>query len=135
MEHELTINGTTLFDSLQVSGRSIKTGKITLIAGQKYDIVVEYRSTGSNSTCMLEWESASHPRQVVPFTQLYADPISTTGLVTAYKDKTRKGFSAGLKIGSYTTAQLNELGIQQNEISSFKIMEGFKAIAYSNDSF
>jgi hypothetical protein len=131
----LTINGTTLFDSLQVTGRSIKTGKITLIAGQKYDIVVEYRSIGSNRTCMLEWESASHPRQVVPFTQLYAVPVSTTGLVTAYKDKSKKGFSASLKIGSYTTAQLNELGIQKNEISSLKLMEGFKAIAYSADSF
>lgn len=131
----LTINGTTLFDSLQVTGRSTKVGKITLGAGQKYDIVVEYRSTGTNRTCMLEWESASHPRQVVPFTQLYSDPVSTTGVVTVYKDKTKKGFSAGLKIGSYTSAQLSALGIQQNEISSIKLMEGFKAIAYSNDSF
>ncbi len=131
----LTINGTTLFDALQSTGLSTKTGKITLTAGEKYDIVVEYSSAGSNRTCMLEWESLSHPRQVVPFTQLYAEPISTTGLVTVYKDKSKTGFSAGLKIGSYTTAQLNELGIQKNEISSIKVMEGFKAIAYANDNF
>jgi len=131
----LTINGTILFDSLQATGRSTNVGKITLVAGQKYDVVVEYRSAGSNRDCMLEWESASHPRQVVPFTQLYSDPLSTTGVVTVYKDKSKKGFSAGLKIGSYTTAQLNETGIQQNEISSIKLMDGFKAIAYSNDNF
>lgn len=131
----LTIDGTVLFDSLQATGSTTKVGKITLVAGQKHDIVVEYRSTGSKPGCMLEWESASHPRQVVPFTQLYSGPLSTTGVVTVYKDKDRKGFSAGLKIGSYTTAQLIEKGILQDEISSIKLMEGFKAIAYSNDNF
>lgn len=132
---KLTINGTTLFDSMQETGISTKTGKITLAAGEKYDIVVEYRSTGTNRTCMLEWESVSQLRQVVPFTQFYASPLSTAGVVTVYTDKGNSGFSAGLKIGSYTTARLNELGIQQNEISSVKLMEGFKAIAYLNDNF
>jgi len=131
----LTINGNILFDSLQINGNGVRIGKITLTAGEKYDIKIEYRETTGNASCLLEWESLTQVRQTVPFTQLYANPISTTGLVTVYKDNAKKGFSAGMCIGTYTSAQLTALGIANNDISSIKITEGFKAILYSADNF
>lgn len=131
----LTVNGTVLFDSLQLTGNKAKSGKISLTAGEKYDIQLEYRDVTGSALCALEWESTTQIRQTIPFTQLYAEPISTTGLVTLYKDKAKKGFSAGTKLGSYTATQLAELGIPREEISSIKITEGFKAIMYSADNF
>jgi len=131
----LIINGTPVFESLNASGFSTRSGKITLEAGIKYDITIEYREETGNASCLLEWESLSQLRQIVPFTQLYSQPLPTTGVVTVFKENARKGFSAGVGIGSYTTSRLNELGILNNEISSIKLMEGFKAIAYSNDNF
>jgi len=131
----LIIDGIPVFDSLNISGISTKTGKITLEAGKKYDITLEYREETGNASCLFEWESLSQLRQIIPFTQFYSQPVSTKGIVTIYKENGRKGFSAGLGIGSYTTTRLNELGIQKNEISSISLMEGFKAIAYSNDNF
>ena len=132
---KLMVNGVDLFDSLQVNGFGSRSGKITLTAGEKYDIQIIYREETGNASCALEWESLTQVRQTIPFTQLYSNPISTTGLVTVYKDNYKKGFSAGMRIGTYTAAQLNELGIAKNEISSIKVMEGFKAILYSADNF
>jgi hypothetical protein len=132
---KLTINGQTLTDALNATGYDVRSGKITLTAGEKYDIIVEYKEQTGNATCILEWESATQIRQVVPFTQLYSTPLSTTGLVTAYKENNLSGFSAGMRIGNYNSAQLAALGMGPDEISSIKVMEGFQAILYSGDNF
>lgn len=132
---KLTINGVVLFDSFSATGLSEKSGTIQLQAGEKYDITLEYREQTGNASCMFEWESNSQVRQIVPFTQLYGQPVSTSGVVTVFKENNYTGFSAGLGIGNYTGTQLNELGIRKSEISSVKLMEGFKAIVYSEDNF
>lgn len=132
---KLTINGKVLIDSLSANDLSLKHDTITLKAGEKFDIAIEYRKETGNASCLLEWESASQLRQIVPHTQLFAQPVSATGVVTVYKESDMKGFSAGLGIGTFTTSQLNDLGIQKNDISSLKLMEGFKAIVYSADNF
>ncbi len=132
---KLTVNGAVLFDANDAENTTTKSGNITLQAGEKYDIKIDYKEGASNSMCLLEWESESQLRQIVPYTQLYAQPIPTTGLVTIYPDTNMTGFSAGLKIGEYNSDQLVELGISSNEISSLKLMEGFKAILYSEDEF
>ena len=43
---------------------------------KKYKIRIEYFEGTGNANCVLEWSSASQPRQVVPQSQLYstADP-------------------------------------------------------------
>lgn len=149
---KLTVNDSVLFDALNLPlpvlsmtgssdslttlADSLQNGHLKLIAGQKYNIVLEYSSDGNTTpSCMLNWESTTQIKQVVPFTQLYAEPIPTTGLVSLYRDKDRKGFSAGLKLGSYTLGQLRELGIDSMTVSSVNLMEGFKMKAYSGDHF
>lgn len=131
----LVVNGITLIDSLQSSNSGVRSGKIALIAGEKYDIIIEYRKETGSANCLLEWESLTQVRQIIPFTQLYANPISTTGLVTVYNDKNKTGFSAGLKIGNYTSDKLAELGIHEGNVSSLSVKEGFKAILYNADNF
>jgi len=68
----LWINGALLidqFDSPLVSGAS---ASIDLIAGRRYDIVLEYRENTGAASARLEWESASLSRAIVPTSQLFS---------------------------------------------------------------
>ena len=132
---KLTINGIVLFDTANEESITTKSGNITLQAGEKYDIAIEYAESTGDNQCILEWESNSNLRQVVPYTQLYAEPISTTGLATVYTDTNMDGFSAGLRIGNYNAKQLNEYGISSGDISSIRLKEGFKAVLFTKDDF
>jgi subtilisin family serine protease len=67
---------------------------ITLTAGQKYDISVEYYDNYSVSSMKLSWSSPSTPKQVVPTTRLYppllaSDPLTTAAAssATLFSDK------------------------------------------------
>ena len=59
----------------------------------------------------------------------------STGLVTVYKDCNYSGFSGGLEIGDYNLARLQSLGVQDDDISSLSITEGYQAILYQDDNF
>lgn len=131
---KLIINGNTLFDSMSTEGESILIDTITLIAGQKYDISFEYKEKEGDAACSLEWESVSQLRQAVPRTQLYSRPQPSTGIVTAYANSNFTGFSAVLKIGSYTKNDLTELGMEDKDITSLKVPPGYKVILYENDN-
>ncbi len=63
----------------------------------------------------------------------YVNP--STGLVTAYDDCNFSGFSAGLNIGDYNLAKLNSLRVKNDNMSSLKITEGYKATIYQDDNF
>jgi len=132
---KLTVNGKVMFDSLTTLGSKVQSDTITLTSGQKYNIQLEYKEIDGNSNCSLEWESTSQLRQPVPRTQLYCTPLATTGLVTAYSECNYTGFSGNLLPGDYTLAALNNLGIQDKDIASLKVAEGFKVILYENDNF
>jgi subtilisin family serine protease len=60
------------------------SGTITLTAGQKYDITVEYYQNYSVASMKLYWSSPSTPNQIVPTLRLYAPGTPATPLnVTA----------------------------------------------------
>lgn len=44
---------------------------ITLVAGQRYDLVMEYYERGGNAVAELRWSSASTAKQIVPASQLF----------------------------------------------------------------
>lgn len=131
----LTVNKGVLFDSLAATGSNTRKGIVTLEAGQKYDITLEYAEATGNAACKLEWESSRQPRQVVPKSQLYLRGTSTTDVVTAYAECNNTGFYGGLKVGDYTQADLNSLGILNNDISSLKVNQGFKVTLFDKDNF
>ena len=54
------------------------SGKITLAAGQKYDIRLEYQDITGAAAVKLEWSHASQAKEVIPSTQLYPN-TSTVG--------------------------------------------------------
>jgi glucose/arabinose dehydrogenase len=90
----LKINGQTVVDRFVDQSSTTATGKITLAANQKYDIVMEYFENGGNANAQLEWSSASQGRQVVATSQLYSNGTppppppggSGTGLTGTYYD-------------------------------------------------
>ncbi|MEP6804442.1 MAG: RICIN domain-containing protein, partial [Flavobacterium sp.] len=59
----------------------------------------------------------------------------STNAVTAYKEFNYGGFSGGLTIGDYNTERLNSLGLLNNDISSLKVAQGFRAILFQDDNF
>ena len=136
---KLTIDGNVLIDAFTDSGEVTRSGTITLKARRKYDIKLEYAEGTESASCSLEWQSASQVRQIVPKIQLYPESSpslnSTTGLVTAYVDSGFNGFSAALKVGEYTLADLNSIGLFDKEIASLKVSKGYKVIIYDQDNF
>ncbi|MFM2431937.1 MAG: hypothetical protein RLZZ511_3150 [Cyanobacteriota bacterium] len=73
----LTVNGQVLINQLAVQGGPAENlGTITLAAGQRYDIVLEYLEDDLDAQAQLAWSSASQVRQVIPQSQLYTVPYN-----------------------------------------------------------
>ncbi|MEM6561539.1 MAG: PA14 domain-containing protein, partial [Planctomycetota bacterium] len=68
----LTIDGQTLIDQPSWTPATEYTGTITLQAGQRYDINLDYNEGTGWATARMFWSSASQPKQIVPTTQLYS---------------------------------------------------------------
>lgn len=62
----LWVNGTLLINNWTVHAPVMDTGSITLTAGQKYDIVMEYYESGGNATASLLWSSATQAMEIIP---------------------------------------------------------------------
>ena len=66
-------------------------------------------------------------------------PDGTSGgsnpVATFYQDANYGGYAVGLPEGSFTLSQLRSFGIQNDDISSLKVMPGFKVTLYYDDNF
>ena len=130
----LKINGRVLCDSLNNSSVH-SSDTITLVAGEKYDIEYKFRKNSANAMTKLEWESTSQVRQRIPYYQLFCQPLSSTGSVTAYDFENFEGFSSNLKINDYSAEMLENKGFETSKIKSLKIADGFKVVLFSEDNF
>lgn len=62
--------------------------------------------------------------------------VSVTSVVaTVYKDCNYLGYAVGLAPGSYTLAQLNALGVANDDISSLKVTPGYEVVLWQNNNF
>ncbi|MDE3248500.1 MAG: T9SS type A sorting domain-containing protein [Bacteroidota bacterium] len=90
----LWVNGQLLVDNWVNQGATEKSGTISLVAGQFYDIVVEYYENTGEAVTKLLWSSTSTPKQIIPSSQLYpeAPAVAGVGLLGTYFDgKTLSG--------------------------------------------
>ena len=83
----LWVNGTQLFaSSWQANYNTWYEGNITLTAGQKYDIRLEYYESWGDANVKLYWKSASQIERIIPQSQLYPPcdtcPTPTTAPAT-----------------------------------------------------
>ena len=73
----LWVNNQLIIDQFVNQARTQHTGNITLSAGQKYDIRMEYFENTGGASAQLSWSSASQPVEVIPRSQLFSEPISS----------------------------------------------------------
>ncbi|MEM8502624.1 MAG: PA14 domain-containing protein [Cyanobacteria bacterium P01_D01_bin.1] len=72
----LWVNDQLLVDAFIDQSPTEYSGTIDLVAGEKYDIRMEYYERGASAVAQLSWESASQVKQIIPRAQLYS-PIIT----------------------------------------------------------
>lgn len=134
----LTINNTVLIDQPENIQLQTFQDTISLEAGKKYDLRFENLHASDSATVHLEWESISQMRQTIPQIQLYSElprAEKSTGVITAYADCDYTGFFGGLKVGQFTTEDLNVFGIYPKDIASIRISKGYKVTLFENDFF
>lgn len=81
---KLWVNDQLLIDKWQYQGTTSWTNALTLQAGVRYNIRMEYFNGGYSARAQLYWYSASQPRQIIPATQLYpsADGLTPGGITS-----------------------------------------------------
>ncbi len=67
----LWVNGVQLIDNWTEHAETEDSGTITLQAGQKYDIKLEYYEKLGNAVCQLWWSCPTQPKQVIPQNRLF----------------------------------------------------------------
>jgi PA14 domain len=71
----LWVNGQQLVNNWTNQAPTEKQGSITLEAGKKYDIKLEYYDNTNGAVSQLKWSSPHQQKQVIPQDQLFSPPI------------------------------------------------------------
>jgi hypothetical protein len=74
----LWVNGVQLVNNWTDHANTENSGTVALVAGQKYDIKMEYYENGGQAVAKLLWSSPSTAKQAVPTSQLYAAAWTVT---------------------------------------------------------
>jgi hypothetical protein len=74
----LWVNGQLIIDNWTLHAPTENTGNITLQAGVKYDIKMEYYENWGGAVAVLSWQSASQAKQIIPQSQLFT--VSSSAL-------------------------------------------------------
>ena len=83
----LWVNGQPLINNWTDHGPTNDSGTLTLTAGQKYEIKLEYYERGGGATMRLQWAYAGQAQQAIPQSQLFpavSVPIATAGGPAGY---------------------------------------------------
>ncbi len=75
----LWIDDRLLIDNWTPHTAAINSATIALVAGQRYDIRLEYFDNSGAAQMHLQWFSASQPFEAIPASQLYASPVGLRG--------------------------------------------------------
>ncbi|MGA7937522.1 MAG: PA14 domain-containing protein [Kovacikia sp.] len=114
----LWVNGQLLVNNWTPHGVTENSNTIRLMAGQKYDLKLEYYDNGGGGVSTLSWSSPSQAKQIIPQSQLFAASVVGETAKTAYSFVDSIGVNTHLRY--YDTAygnfsliaqRLRELGI------------------------
>ncbi len=62
----LYVNGQLIINNWTDHGNTHDSGEISLIAGQRYEIILEWYENGGGAICELSWESSGIAREAIP---------------------------------------------------------------------
>ncbi len=79
--------------------------------------------------------SAFPARMLVDYVRVYQKTNVSSGPVTLFQHCEYGGYSVSLNEGSYTGNQLRALGVQDNDISSIKVQNGYQVVVYEHDNY
>src|SRR6266566_812900 len=71
---KLVVNGKVLVDKMVAQAATEWSGTINLVAGQMYDLHLDYFDRAGGASAQLSWSSPSTPKQIIPSTQLDPNP-------------------------------------------------------------
>ncbi|MEA5466743.1 PA14 domain-containing protein [Leptothoe sp. PORK10 BA2] len=72
----LWVNNQLIIDKFSYQGTTPHTGKISLKAGQRYDIRLDYFEGNGGAISELRWMSDSQAREIIPKSQLYSAAVT-----------------------------------------------------------
>src|SRR5258706_1214336 len=77
--HRLWLDGQLILDSCKEHYPGLFPAKpINLVAGQLYDIKLEYFNTDAKTGMGLIWQSTSMPQEYIPHSQLFTGDVTST---------------------------------------------------------
>jgi hypothetical protein len=88
------VDGQQIVDRWVDQSATRATGTIDLLAGNRYDIVMEYYDNFGDASAILEWSSATQALAVIPQSQLY-DGSQTGAIISFAANVTNVDESAG----------------------------------------
>ncbi|MEH2254381.1 PA14 domain-containing protein [Nostoc sp.] len=74
----LSVNGQQIINKFVDQSATEYSGSIALVAGQKYDIKLEYYDNAYSAVSQLSWSSSSQAKEIIPQSQLYSPVLPTT---------------------------------------------------------
>lgn len=80
----LWVNGQLIISNWTAHAVTTNNATVTLVAGQKYNIKLEYYENVGDAVIKLLWSSPSQPLEVIPTSQLYASLDGWLGLKGEY---------------------------------------------------
>jgi PA14 domain len=103
----LMVNGQVLVNNWKDQAQVVDSGKVTLQAGVKYDIRLEYYRNATNpGQIKMEWQSARRARQVVPKDNLFPTGSNLQAALSALQNQPALSAS---NISLTTTAAVGKL--------------------------
>lgn len=79
----LWVNGQLIINNWSDHAAVENRANVTLTAGQKYDLKMEFYENGGAAVARLLWSSASQPKQAIPQSQLYSTSATATPTATS----------------------------------------------------
>jgi len=79
----LAVNGTWIINNWTTHAVTENTATITLVAGTKYDIVLDYYENAGGAVAKLSWSSSSQSKEIIPTSQLTAVNVAIPTLPAA----------------------------------------------------
>ena len=123
----LWVNGVQLINNWTSHAPTEDSGTITLNAGTRYSIQMDYFENGGGAVAALSWSSPSQPREIIPASRLFPPfpPSAPSALTATTISSSQLGFSwfgnpnatgyfvkrAGISAGPYTTVAANVTGL------------------------